>query len=98
MGLLKVLHTMVLDTVPSLHQKRADPQPRILVDWSDIVEQQRLLLIRAALVVEGRALPLYEAVDSRGVSLWIDLGKQPHAPSGASSSRAELWSSVPDAI
>jgi len=38
------------------------PQPRILVDWSDIVEQQRLLLIRAALVVEGRALPLYEAV------------------------------------
>ncbi len=38
------------------------PQPWILVDWSDIVEQQRLLLIRAALVVEGRALPLYEAV------------------------------------
>lgn len=38
------------------------PQPKILVDWSDIVEQERLLLIRAALVVEGRAIPLYEAV------------------------------------
>ena len=38
------------------------PQPIILIDWSDIVEQQRLLLIRAALVVDGRAIPLYEAV------------------------------------
>ena len=37
-------------------------QPKILVDWSDIVEQQRLLLIRAALVVDGRAIPLYESV------------------------------------
>lgn len=38
------------------------PRPLILVDWSDIVEQHRLLLIRAALVVEGRAIPLFEAV------------------------------------
>lgn len=37
-------------------------QPKILVDWSDVVEQERLLVIRAALVVEGRALPLYEAI------------------------------------
>jgi hypothetical protein len=37
-------------------------RPVILVDWSDIVEQQRLMLIRAALVVEGRAIPLYEAI------------------------------------
>lgn len=36
--------------------------PIILVDWSDIVEQQRLLVIRAALVVNGRAITLYEAV------------------------------------
>ena len=36
--------------------------PVILVDWSDIAEQERLLVIRAALVVDGRALPLYEEV------------------------------------
>ena len=36
--------------------------PVILVDWSDIAEQKRLLVIRAALVVDGRALPLYEEV------------------------------------
>lgn len=127
MRLLQVLHTTILDSVPSLHAKRATAlaaavsalisgacltvtalgrrlnspartkhnikrmdrlmsnshlhaerkrlyqalchrlcqhltQPKILVDWSDIVEQQRLLLIRAALVVDGRAIPLYEAV------------------------------------
>ena len=38
------------------------PRPVIVVDWSDIVERQRLMLIRAALVVEGRAIPLYESV------------------------------------
>jgi hypothetical protein len=37
------------------------PRPLILVDWSDIVEQHRLLLIRAALVVDGRTIPLFEA-------------------------------------
>lgn len=36
--------------------------PVILVDWSDIAEQKRLLVIRAALIVDGRALPLYEEV------------------------------------
>ena len=40
------------------------PRPVIVVDWSDIVERQRLMLIRAALVMEGRAIPLYEAVYS----------------------------------
>ena len=37
-------------------------RPLILVDWSDIVEHNRILLIRAALVVDGRAIPLYESV------------------------------------
>lgn len=36
--------------------------PVILVDWSDIVEQDRLMLIRAALVVDGRAITLYESI------------------------------------
>ena len=37
-------------------------RPVILVDWSDIVEQDRLMLIRAALVVDGRAITLYESM------------------------------------
>ncbi len=37
------------------------PQPVIIIDWSDIIQQQRIMLIRAALVVDGRAIPLYEA-------------------------------------
>ena len=37
------------------------PQPVIIIDWSDIIQQQRLMLIRAALVLDGRAIPLYEA-------------------------------------
>lgn len=37
-------------------------RPVILVDWSDIVEQERLMLIRAALVMEGRAITLYETI------------------------------------
>lgn len=37
-------------------------RPVILVDWSDIVEQDRLMLIRAALVMEGRAITLYETI------------------------------------
>lgn len=36
--------------------------PVILVDWSDIVEQDRLMLIRAALVMDGRAITLYESI------------------------------------
>jgi hypothetical protein len=58
-----------------LHQERMDvyrvlchrlcggiTRPVILVDWSDIVEQDRLMLIRAALVLEGRAITLYESI------------------------------------
>lgn len=37
-------------------------RPVILIDWSDIVEQKRLMLIRAALVIDGRAMPLYESI------------------------------------
>jgi len=37
-------------------------RPIILVDWSDIVEQKRLMLIRAALVLDGRSIPLYESI------------------------------------
>ena len=37
-------------------------RPIILVDWSDIVEQDRLMLIRAALVMQGRAITLYETI------------------------------------
>ena len=40
----------------------SQPRPVIVIDWTDIVEQERLLLIRAALAVNGRAIPLYEAV------------------------------------
>lgn len=37
-------------------------RPIILVDWTDIVEQDRLMLIRAALVLDGRAIPLFESI------------------------------------
>jgi len=60
---------------PHLHQERhaiyqmlchtvcaSLARPVILVDWSDVIEQERLMLIRAALVVEGRAITLYESV------------------------------------
>lgn len=37
-------------------------RPVILVDWSDIVERERLMLLRAALAIEGRAIPLFEII------------------------------------
>ena len=37
-------------------------RPILLVDWTDIVEQDRLMLIRAALVLDGRAIPVFESV------------------------------------
>ena len=40
-------------------------QPLILVDWSDVVPAQTLYLLRAAVVIEGRALPVYEEVHTR---------------------------------
>ena len=39
--------------------------PTILVDWSDIDPSKRLFLLRAAICVGGRALPLYEQVHTR---------------------------------
>jgi len=41
---------------------RSNPQPVILVDWSDLIERERLMLLRAAIAVEGRSVPIYEAV------------------------------------
>ena len=37
-------------------------RPVILVDWTDIIDRERLMLIRAALAVDGRAIPLYERI------------------------------------
>lgn len=37
-------------------------RPIILIDWTDIVERERLMLIRAALAVNGRAIPMYESI------------------------------------
>lgn len=44
------------------HLCRALPRPLIIVDWSDIVEQKRLMLLRAAIVIQGRAIPLFERI------------------------------------
>lgn len=41
---------------------RSNPRPIILVDWSDLIERERLMLLRAAIAVEGRSIPIYEAV------------------------------------
>ena len=40
----------------------AQPQPVIVVDWSDLTADRRWQLLRAALPVGGRALTLYEEV------------------------------------
>lgn len=40
-------------------------QPLLLVDWSDVDPAQTLYLLRAAVVIEGRALPVYEEVHTR---------------------------------
>lgn len=39
--------------------------PHILVDWSDVDTTKKLFLLRAAVVIGGRALPLYEEVHAR---------------------------------
>lgn len=38
------------------------PEPAIIVDWSDLLPDASLQLLRAALVVRGRALVIYEEV------------------------------------
>lgn len=61
-----------------LHQERASiyrwlthrllgatRHPCILVDWSDVDGDKKLFILRAAVAVGGRALPLYEAVYDR---------------------------------
>jgi hypothetical protein len=58
------LHRERLDVYRALchHLCRFIPRPIILIDWSDIIERERLMLLRAALAVDGRAIPIYEAV------------------------------------
>ena len=48
-----------------LHKQRqvlccANPMPIVLVDWSDVREQLRLMTLRASLSVRGRSVILYE--------------------------------------
>jgi hypothetical protein len=48
-------------------------QPLIIVDWSDLRPDRSLQLLRASLVLQGRALTLYEEVHpiSRAASLQV---------------------------
>lgn len=41
---------------------RGNRCPVVLVDWTDLDEDQGLVLLRAAVAVNGRALPIYEEV------------------------------------
>ncbi|MGO2509960.1 MAG: hypothetical protein ACTH6Y_13305 [Vibrio hibernica] len=41
---------------------RANPCLAILVDWSDVREQLRYMTLRASVVLDGRAVTLYEQV------------------------------------
>lgn len=38
----------------------ANPMPIVLVDWADIREQQRLMVLRASVAIKGRSVTLYE--------------------------------------
>ena len=38
----------------------SNPMPVVLVDWADIREQQRLMVLRASVAIEGRSVTLYE--------------------------------------
>ena len=44
---------------------RGNRRPVILVDWTDLDEHKGLMLLRAAVAVNGRALPVYEEVHER---------------------------------
>jgi hypothetical protein len=37
-----------------------NPQPIVLVDWADIREYERLMVLRASIAVEGRSVTLFE--------------------------------------
>ena len=43
--------------------------PVVLVDWSNLDQRQELYVLRAALAVGGRAIPLYEEVDRHYASV-----------------------------
>ena len=59
---------------PHLHQQRSlfykaichqlikQPNPRILIDWSDLTEDRAFIVLRASLVFDGRSITLYEKV------------------------------------
>ncbi|WP_026960302.1 IS4 family transposase [Aliagarivorans taiwanensis] len=38
----------------------ANPMPVVLIDWADVREQQRLMVLRASVAMEGRSMTLYE--------------------------------------
>ncbi len=46
--------------------------PVILVDWSNLDQRQEFFVLRAALAVGGRAIPLYEEVDSHYASVKVE--------------------------
>lgn len=46
----------------------AEPEPVVVVDWSDLDGQRELFLLRAAVAVGGRALPIYEEVHRSGAN------------------------------
>ena len=37
-----------------------NPMPVALVDWADVREQMRLMVLRASIAIEGRSVTLYE--------------------------------------
>lgn len=46
--------------------------PVVLVDWSNLDQRQELTVLRAALAVGGRAIPLYEAVAYRYANVKVE--------------------------
>lgn len=38
----------------------ANPMPVVLIDWADVREQQRLMVLRASVAMKGRSVTLYE--------------------------------------
>lgn len=46
----------------------AGTQPVILIDWSDLLKNQSVHMLRAAVVVQGRAMLLYEEVHPKKIT------------------------------
>ncbi len=64
---LNILHESLYQFCPELHLKRlnsficvGNPMPVVLVDWSDIREHKRLMVLRASVALQGRSVTLYE--------------------------------------